>query len=300
MSAGRKPTPPAQVHSQHMVNATLPADAALEAASNKRLQALVQTFHYDGALREDVLEDGIIFHQQRSAESIFEIGKRLLLLKELVGHGRFQDRIATLGMHYRSAARFMSIAVKFSKSDAVSLLNAAGTQKKLLELTVLDDEELQSIEAGETVGTLTLDKIEAMSHRELRDEIKKLRANVEDMDGRIKTLTDKNEATEQEVVAAKRKWRSAKPDEHHTALRAAVTDAADRVRDLLGYMVADPEVGLRGALARLFAYAEEHGIDEADFAADTVAALLNAVRWVRDHEEWPQAVPIRNDLGAEA
>lgn len=301
MSRGRKALQPAEKKGPEFIGATLPDQALVEAETTKRVTALAKQLNYAGALTPDAFEDNIRRGKRRTIEGTLEMGTNLLLLKESAGHGYFLERLQAVGVAPRAAQKFMAAAMKFSKcAVSAHLIAAAGTETKLLELLVLDDEEIAALESDGSIGDITLDKIDCMTPSELRKALRESHAREEDHEGRIKALTDKNEATEQEVVAAKRQWRAGKPDDHHAALRKAVDDAANRVRDVLGYMVADPEVGLRGALARLFQFAQDQGIDESDFAADTLANLLNAVRWVRDHEEWPQAVPIRNDVGAES
>ncbi|MDT1857730.1 hypothetical protein FPK33_23925, partial [Acinetobacter baumannii] len=53
---------------------------------------------------------------------------------------------------------------------------------KLLELVTLDDDEIQVIEQGGSIGELSLDSIETMSARELKDELRKIKADKEDAD----------------------------------------------------------------------------------------------------------------------
>ncbi|MFX5344459.1 hypothetical protein ABTC63_21730, partial [Acinetobacter baumannii] len=57
-----------------------------------------------------------------------------------------------------------------------------GNQTKLLELVTLDDDEIQVIEQGGSIGELSLDSIETMSARELKDELRKIKADKEAAD----------------------------------------------------------------------------------------------------------------------
>ncbi len=111
-----------------------------------------------------------------------ELGKRLLILKEITPHGEFNKRVEMLNFTPRMAQKFMSAVLKFSKTNSSSLLQKAGNQTKLLELVTLDDDEIQVIEQGGSIGELSLDSIETMSARELKDELRKIKADKEAAD----------------------------------------------------------------------------------------------------------------------
>lgn len=145
---------------------------------------------YDGTITVGALEDEIRFYQRRSVEACIELGKRLLVLKELTPHGEFSQRAELLGFAPRMAQKFMAATLKFAKANSNSLLKASGTQSKLLELLILDDGEIEALESGETVRGVTLDKIETMSVSELK---KALREANERMEAKDKVIADKTE-----------------------------------------------------------------------------------------------------------
>jgi hypothetical protein len=64
---------------------------------------------------------------KRTVESIFEIGQRLIVVKERLGHGRFGSWLETeFDWDERTARRFMSVAENLkTKSDTVSEINLA-------------------------------------------------------------------------------------------------------------------------------------------------------------------------------
>jgi len=80
-----------------------------------RAVALAGSLGYQGAVTVDALEGEIRFYQRRSVEAILEVGKRLLVLKELTPHGEFSGRVQDLGISWRTANRFMQAATKTSK-----------------------------------------------------------------------------------------------------------------------------------------------------------------------------------------
>lgn len=145
----------------------------------KAVAGLATQLGYEGALTVGALEDEIRFFQQRTVEAVMELGKRLLILKEITPHGEFNKRVEMLNFTPRMAQKFMSAVLKFSKTNSSSLLQKAGNQTKLLELVTLDDDEIQVIEQGGSIGEVSLDSIETMSVRELKDELRKIKADKE-------------------------------------------------------------------------------------------------------------------------
>lgn len=153
---------------------------------------------YEGSLALGALEDEVRFYQQRTVESCMEIGKRLLLIKEQTPHGEFNKRIEILNFTPRMAQKFMSAVLKFSKTNSNSLLQKAGNQTKLLELVMLDDDEIELIEQGGSIGDVSLDTIETMSVRELKKALRDAKSDIEAKEQVIKTKDQKaNELLEE-------------------------------------------------------------------------------------------------------
>jgi len=152
----------------------------------QKLGVLATQLGYQGSLTVGALEDEIRFYQQRTVEACMELGKRLLILKEMTPHGEFEKRIDILGFSPRMARKFMSAVLKFSNRNSNSVLIASKTQTKLLELVVLDDDDLDVIEQGGSIGEVSLDTIETMSVRELKKALREAKAAVESKDQDIK------------------------------------------------------------------------------------------------------------------
>lgn len=142
-----------------------------------KIGMLATQLGYDGVLTVGALEDEIRFYQRRTVEACLELGKRLILLKEITPHGEFKQRTEMLNINDRAARRFISAALKFSKTDNLSVLKAAGNQSKLLELLVLDDEEIQELSDGGSVNDITLDDIDRMTASELRKALRESKAD---------------------------------------------------------------------------------------------------------------------------
>ena len=153
----------------------------------KSLNLLATQLGYDGDIAVGALEDGIRLYQRRTIEDLFELGKRLLLLKEQCLHGEFQSRVELLGFDPSLARRLMSATLKFAKQETSPVLKSVKTQSKLLELIVLDDEEIQVIEEGGSIGDVNLDSIETMSVRELKKALREARSTLDSKDEDLKT-----------------------------------------------------------------------------------------------------------------
>ncbi|WP_119689329.1 DUF3102 domain-containing protein [Acinetobacter nosocomialis] len=158
---------------------------------------------YDGTLTVGALEDEIRFYQRRTVEACLELGKRLILLKEMTPHGEFKQRTDMLNINERAARRFMSAALKFSKSDNLTVLKAAGNQSKLLELLVLDDEEIAELSSGGSVNDITLDDIDRMTTSELRKKIREIKADKEATDLLLQKKDQKINELDSELTKAK-------------------------------------------------------------------------------------------------
>lgn len=180
---------------------------------------------YDGTLSVGALEDGIRFYQLRTAESCFEMGKRLLLLKEMTAHGEFSKRVEMLGFSKRMAQKFMSAVLKLSNANSSSLLQKAGTQTKLLELISLDDDEIQVIEEGGSIGEVNLDSIETMSVRELKQALRDAKADSQAKDNIIKKKDEKLNELDAELTKLQAPAQvKAKAESHKQTLAKSVLE----------------------------------------------------------------------------
>ena len=152
---------------------------------------LATQLSYDGDLSVGALEDGIRLYQRRTIEDLFELGKRLLLLKEQTQHGEFISRVELLGFDKSLARKLMVATLKFSKVETSPLLKTVKSQSKLLELIVLDDNDIEIIEDGGSIGDVSLDTIETMSVRELKKALRDAKADIDAKEQVIKTKDQK-------------------------------------------------------------------------------------------------------------
>jgi hypothetical protein len=162
------------------------------------------------------------FFLDRSAESLLEAGKRLILLKEHCPHGEFTELCQQrLSLSPRTAQKMMQAAIKYlspALAQARPTLVALG-RPKLMELLVEDDTDLAELTAGGTVAGLTLDDIERFSPSELRRHLREAR---EEAAAQASLLTAKN-AKIDALEAKARRVKSVPPDEVFAQLVAEVS-----------------------------------------------------------------------------
>ncbi|HCT8348492.1 TPA: DUF3102 domain-containing protein, partial [Escherichia coli] len=197
------------------------------------------------------------FYMAQSAESMLEAGKRLIILKENEPHGDFTNILENeLGLAPQVARRMMQASMKFlgegdepTKRSTLSVLGKA----KLYDLMVLDNEELDELADGGTVAGLTLDDVDRMSVRELRQALREAR---ETNAAQQRVLADKNEKIDSLSTRLEKKSRiqPPEPDEEVKKLRAEVTALAVEAESAIA-------VRLASAFETLCAYCAENMID---------------------------------------
>ena len=211
--AGRKVLAPAVQQGPDFVGAT-PEDMAEQEAAARNVLAVIdaktvamaQELGYQGALTVGTLEDEIRFYQRKTVEAILETGKRLLLLREVVGHGNscqigtnddFTARVELLGFSRRTAYRFMQAAAKTAKSSKLELLSAqVKNSSAFLELVTHDDDVLENL--------AEMDDIDKMSASELRSALRQAEQDV-------KFANDKRAKADERADKAEKKLAGKRP-----------------------------------------------------------------------------------------
>ncbi|HAU5654011.1 TPA: DUF3102 domain-containing protein [Citrobacter freundii] len=255
---------------------------SLNAITEHRLE-IMQQFGEGLPYERDRIVHETRFYMAQSAEAMLEAGKRLIILKENEPHGDFVFIVEEqLGMHVRAAQRMMKASLKYlspkleSKATTLSLLGKA----KLFELVAEDDEDLAELADGGTVAGLTLDDVDRMSVRELRQSLREAR---ETNAAQQRVLADKNEKIDTLSTKLEKKSRIQlpKPDEEVKKLRAEVTGLAVEAESAIA-------VRLSSAFETLCAYCAENTIDTPkDFMAGLVCELESAARNLRSTFDLP-------------
>lgn len=228
----------------------------------------------DHYLDADQVQRDIAANMRRSVEACLEVGRGLCVLKAMCEHGQFARRLDTLGMDKHVATRFMQAATRFSaKLPTSATLKAIGSQSKLFEMLVLDDEQLDELLLTGQTGELALDDVATMSVKELRAAVREAREEHKALE---EVSKKKSEQIDKLQVKLKR-VQAAPPDEAMVELkREAAAFAADAQGVILG--------GLREAVRVIREHAAQQGEDGQHdvFLAGLIGQVQAALVQVRD------------------
>lgn len=224
----------------------------------------------------DLIQRDIAANMRRSVEACLEVGRGLSVLKAACDHGNFVARLDVLGLDRSVAVRFMQAAAKFSNAaTSQHLTKAIGTQSKLFEMLVLDDEQIEELELTGQTGELSLDDVATMSVKELRAAVREVRAEKAAVD---KVLSDKNTAMDKLRAQVKR-IATIPPDD---ALADLQREATANMNDALGAV----RGGLRAALIALNNHGDERG-QQAVFMAGLVGQVAAELATLREEFNLP-------------
>lgn len=251
-------------------------NVSLNAMTQHRME-IMQQFGDGLPYERDRVVHEARFYMAQSAEAMLEAGKRLIILKENEPHGEFIKILESeLGLAYRTSVRMMQASTKYlspALKPNVPTLAHLG-KAKLFELMTEDDEELAELADGGTVAGLTLDDVDRMSVRELRQALREAR---ETNAAQQRVLADKNEKIDSLSTRLEKKSRIQlpEPDEEVKKLRAEVTALAVEAESAIA-------VRLSSAFETLCAYCAENMIDTPrDFMAGLVCQLESTARSLR-------------------
>ncbi|AAU36726.1 DUF3102 domain-containing protein [[Mannheimia] succiniciproducens] len=209
-------------------------------------------------------------HCQRTmVESMLEFGRVLIILKEHMVHGKFQETLEhEFDVTPRAAQKFMQATLKFcgeGLQDTTPKLVQLG-KSKLLELVTQDDDDLKELAEGGTVAGLKLDEVDRMSVQELRKALRNAKAEKEAM-GKVLANKD-NKINELDVELAKKKKdiETRSPDRKGGDLRKETSQIAYGAEAILRGQV-------RPAFDALLEHTEESGMDHTQFMSGVVAEI---------------------------
>lgn len=257
-------------------------NVSLNAMTQHRME-IMQQFGDGLPYERDRVVHEARFYMAQSAEAMLEAGKRLIILKENEPHGEFIKILESeLGLAYRTSVRMMQASTKYlspALKPNVPTLAHLG-KAKLFELMTEDDEELAELADGGTVAGMTLDDVDRMSVRELRQALREAR---ETNAAQQRVLADKNEKIDSLSTRLEKKSRiqPPEPDEEVKKLRAEVTALAVEAESAIS-------VRLSSAFETLCAYCAENMIDTPrDFMAGLVCQLESTARSLRSTFDLP-------------
>lgn len=217
------------------------------------------------------------FYMAQSAEAMLEAGKRLIVLKENEPHGEFESIVREqLGLPERTAQRMMQASIKYlspaltAKAPALAHLG----KTKLFELMTEDDDQLQALADGGTVAGMTLDDIDRMTSRELKQALRDAR---EDAHAQARLLSDKNRKLDEmatRLTTRTPRIQTPPPDVEGEEIRKEASAFAFEAESVV-------RGKLHAAFQALAAHTEKHGIPHDDFMAGLLGQCELAVKQLR-------------------
>lgn len=224
----------------------------------------------------DLIQRDIAANMRRSVEACLEVGRGLRVLKEACEHGQFIDRLDVLGLDRKVAARFIQSAAKFSNvATSRHLIDAIGSQSKLFEMLVLDDEQIEELALTGHTGELALDDVSTMSVKELRSALRDSREDVATKSRLLSDKTTKIDQLSEQLVGKQRRVKEPTPDEEGAEIRKEATVIAFNA-----------EAAVRGNLREAFKTLAEHGAangaDHNNFMVGLVCQIEQSLGELRD------------------
>lgn len=215
----------------------------------------------------DLIQRDISANMRRSVEACLQVGMGLCALKAACLPGEFIQRLDALGIDRHVAARFIQSATKFSNAPtSAHLIKAIGSQSKLFEMLVLDDEQIEELELTGQTGELKLDEVATMSVKELRAALRDERQERQADKDLLETKNKRIDKLERET----RRIEKLEPDD---LLALVQKEAASHCMDALGL--------IRGQFRLSLKTLAEHKA-EPIYMAGLVGQLVAELRVVRE------------------
>ena len=292
-AAGRTALAPAETVGPEFIGKS---DDKVSAPAFEKQQQLVAQFgdglpwhpdHYENAIRNEL---------RRGCEAFLKAGSYLIVARECALHGEWQGILERLGIGRDQAARMMEASRRVAALPNVAtsqhLLSATKSQGKLIELLSLPEDQFAELAtSGETDG-LSLDDVEGMTVRELREAVREARADADAKNQRISKLSEDLNKEHEKLSKAQRKWKGATADERQLILEQKASEAEAAIRA----NITSDKSGLAAALNELAKHCADNELDCSAFVGDLFGRLLTDLRVVRDREDYGFEVPIVNDL----
>lgn len=165
--------------------------------------ALVEKCEGDEPYDKEAYIREIKFLKKQTAESIIEIGKRLLIIREKEP-GHFMKTVEDeIGIPYKTAQRFMNAALKASRFPQIQISRLDRLSNVYTLLEAPEEDLIELNETGIMAGK-TMDEFRAMSVKEMRATIRRQRAEQAAMvAAQVDSVINHNKALLEEIERLK-------------------------------------------------------------------------------------------------
>lgn len=235
---GRKPQSEIIITDSAKAMQALAAKTKAEEAQRELTIQQADDQYGDGQPYERIrLQNEVIFYQNEMANSMLEIGKRLIRLKAHEGHGGFKLALEQIGMAWRTANYAMVAAKKFSNSHTCANLGVS----KIRALSVLEDDEIQDLDEGKEAAGMTMDEIDTMTVKELKAKLREEKnSRKKERDAQEKVISAKNKKIDEieqqlryQQPPTKEEFAQAQLNELKKALFRQIGEASHVIHELI-------------------------------------------------------------------
>ena len=223
---------------------------------------------------------------QEAQDAFFEFGRILVVLKEHMPHGYFQETVQReFNISPKSARTMIQATVKFCSPELLKSapkLIALG-KSKLFELMSEDSEDLAELAEGGSVNGLTLDDVDRMTVSDLRAALKDSR---EDLEAARKVSASKQEAIDElnhKLEKTRKKLADADPEKIGEELHATLNAAQTGVRSAL--------TQIQPVLAQLIEHGQANGVDHAPTMVGCLNQIIRDCEYLRETYGLPREAP---------
>lgn len=221
---------------------------------------------------------------REAQEAFFEFGRVLVVLKEHMPHGKFQETVQReFNIAPQSARKMIQATVKFCSPQMLKAqpkLLVLG-KSKLFELMTEEDEDLQQLADGGSVNGLTLDDVDRMTIKELRVALRESRETAEAKD---KVIADKNKKVDELAEKlAKKGTKEPKPQDVASELTMRLSTTEVGVRSDISR--------LRDLFEQLTAHGEAHGFDHRPQMVGCINQIIRDAESLREQFALPEEAP---------
>lgn len=225
---------------------------------------------------------------REAQEAFFEFGRVLVVLKEHMPHGKFQETVQReFNIAPQSARKMIQATVKFCSPQMLKAqpkLLVLG-KSKLFELMTEDDEDLQQLADGGSVNGLTLDDVDRMTIKELRVALREAKETASAKD---KVIADKNKKVDELAEKlAKKSTKEPKPQDVGSELTMRLSTAVIGVRSDISR--------LRDLFEQLVAHGTAHGFDHRAQMVGALNQLITDIEQLRGLFDLPDEIPAAED-----
>ena len=160
-----------------VADANLPAERKqeLEAMVVENMRTIDEAYGDNLPYNAERLVGEVKFYLASGAMAMLQAGRCLILLKEHEPHGNFIKCVEKTGISHVLAKKMMLAARKFLDKDGRpngETFIHLNSVSKIYELAMLDDEDIEALQEGGSLAGKTLDDIDKMTVRELKEHIR--------------------------------------------------------------------------------------------------------------------------------